>query len=172
MTFSIIFMLAKRHGQPSHPFLNNFLIWLEERNTGFIGVVVYAFFGYFLLWACIKGNLTFGLRFFCITFYPMLPNETFMNSFIVNVLLFNVWSIALIHFCTIAFSDYARYTDANMIFGVQLMYMNFFKYFWENNVFIYIMLACFAATGIYFVCVSSRERVDISKMNAEDSNKI
>ena len=164
LNFSLLFMLIRSSGLPNHSFLNNLFVWLEEKHTGFIGVIFFGFFAYYILWACIKGNIMFGLRFFCVTFYPMVPNETFMNSFIVNVLLFNVWSIALLHFCTIAFSDYARFTDASMIFSVQLMHMNFFKYFCENNVFIYIMLIMMALTIVYFSCCMKKERLDITTL--------
>lgn len=156
-------MLINISGLPKHPFLNNLFVWLEEHHTGFIGVIFFGFFAYYMLWACIKGNITFGLRFFCVTFYPMLPNETFMNSFIVNVLLFNVWSIALVHFCTLAFADYVRFTDANMIFGVQLMHMNFFKYFWEHNVFLYVLLS-FIVLTIFYISCCSKGRVDVAKL--------
>jgi LMBR1 domain-containing protein 1 len=63
-----------------------------------------------------------------------------MNAFLVNVLLFNLWGISLTHFCTIAFAEYARLTDIDLIFGIQIKHMAFFKYFWENNVFIYILI--------------------------------
>ncbi len=156
-------MLVKIDGVPASQFLNTVFIWLEERNTGFISVIAYGFFAYYMLWACMKGNIKFGLRCFCFTFYPMLPNETFMNSFIVNVLLFNLWSVALTHFCTITFSAYARLTDANLIFGVQLQYMNFFKYFWEKNVFIYLLVIWAGLTAIYLMFKPS-DRVDILKL--------
>ena len=32
----------------------------------------FGFFSYYMLWACIKGNIKFGIRFFCFTFYPMM----------------------------------------------------------------------------------------------------
>ncbi len=86
-----------------------------------------------------------------------------MNSFLVNTLLFNLWSIALTHFCTITFADYARLTDANMIFAVQLRYMNFFKYFWDNNVFIYLLVIWFFLTAIYLI-IRPNYQIDISKI--------
>ena len=121
-----MYLLVVIKGVPNHPFLNNMLTWVEERNVNFVAVFIYGFFAYYMLWACMKGNIKFGIRFFCITFYPMLyspmssirPNETFINSFLVNMLLFNLWSLALTHFCTIAFGEYTRLTDANYIFAL------------------------------------------------------
>jgi len=156
-------MLVAWNGIPRNAFLNKLFIWLEERNTGFVAIIFFGFFSYYLLWACMKGNIKFGIRCFCFTFYPMLPNETFMNSFIVNVLLFNIWSIALTHFLTLAFSEYIRLTDATLIFTVQLQHMNFFKYFWEKNVFIYILVIWSVITSIYLL-FSPTDRVEISKL--------
>ena len=151
------------NGFPKTTFLNQLFIWLEERNTGFIAVIFYGFFAYYMLWACIKGNIKFGIRFFCFTFYPMVANETFMNSFLVNVLLFNLWSIALTHFCTLAFADYARLTDANLIFIAQLQHMNFFKYFWDNNVFIYGLIIFAGLTAIYLM-FRPADKLDVAQI--------
>ncbi len=65
-------MLAVTNNKPVSAFLNNIFTWLEERNTGFIAIICYGFFAYYMLWCCIKGNIKFGIRFFCFTFYPML----------------------------------------------------------------------------------------------------
>ena len=63
-----------------------------------------------------------------------------MNSFLVNTLLFNLWSIALTHFCTIAFAEYTRLTDVEKIFAIQIKHMMFFEWFYEHNVFVYALL--------------------------------
>eukprot|EP00826_Nyctotherus_ovalis_P047686 TRINITY_DN5521_c0_g1_i11.p1 TRINITY_DN5521_c0_g1~~TRINITY_DN5521_c0_g1_i11.p1 ORF type:complete len:281 (+),score=70.50 TRINITY_DN5521_c0_g1_i11:856-1698(+) len=150
-------------GLPLHPFLNNVFLWLEEHRTNFLAVACLGFFAYYLLWACVQGNIKFGMRMFCFTFYPMAPGETFMNSFLVNVLLFNIWSVALAHFCTLAFADYARFTDATLIFTVQLQHLVFFKYLWEYKVFLFALLGITVVSTFYLLCRPS-DRIDVSKM--------
>jgi hypothetical protein len=36
-----------------------------------------------------------------------------------------------VQFCTDAFSEYVRLTDADSLFGQQFHYMEFFRYFWQ-----------------------------------------
>jgi LMBR1 domain-containing protein 1 len=35
------------------------------------GTVMYGLFAFYLLWAVMKGNIKFGLRFLCIAIHPM-----------------------------------------------------------------------------------------------------
>jgi len=58
-----------------------------------------------------------------------------MNSFLFNVWLILVSSIACIQFVTNVFSDYVRLTTVDMLFGIQIKYMRFYEWFYENNVF-------------------------------------
>jgi LMBR1 domain-containing protein 1 len=161
-------MLIVVNGIATNAFFNNILTYLEEKNTGFVAIAIYGFLAYYMLWVCMKGNIKFGIRCLCCClFYPMVPNETFMNSFIVNMILFNLWSIALTHFCTIAFAEYTRLTDANMIFAVQLSHMNFFSYFWDKNVFIYILVIWAVITLVYLLC-QPHDRLDIAALTAKD----
>lgn len=46
-----------------------------------------------------KGNSTLGFRFASPIFYPMRENETQLNSFIFNMFILNVSSIAIVLFC-------------------------------------------------------------------------
>ena len=55
-------------------------------------------------------------------------------------------------FSTQAFSDYARFTNVNQIFGVQIKYLQFFKYFWTTNAFIYAILGMAVLSALYLVC--------------------
>ena len=47
--------------------------------------------------ATLHGNIKFGLRFFSITFYPLVPGETFVNSFLINAILMNLYTPALVY---------------------------------------------------------------------------
>jgi len=51
-----------------------------------------------MMFATVHGNIKFGLRFFSITFYPLVPGETFVNSFLINAILMNLYSTSLVYF--------------------------------------------------------------------------
>lgn len=81
---------------PSNPFLNNMLIGLDKGNAGFLAALLFAAMMVYLLFCTIKGNFKCGLRIpFLISLHPMKVNETFMNSFLFNVLLLLVCSLSL-----------------------------------------------------------------------------
>jgi len=58
-----------------------------------------------------------------------------MNSFLFNVELILISSIAAIQFLSTTFGNYIRLTDVDMLFGIQVRHMKFFKYFYENRIF-------------------------------------
>lgn len=51
----------------------------------------------------------------------------------------NLYMFSLTYFMTDLFADYVRGTDIVLIFGVQVKYMTFYKYFLKYNIFIYIL---------------------------------
>jgi len=75
-----------------------------------------------------KGCFKCGVRFFFVSLHPMKVNATYMNSFLFNLGLVLLCSLPIVQFCTIAFSYYARFTNVNQIFGVQIKYLKFFQY--------------------------------------------
>jgi len=138
----IIFILPPR---PYYPFLNNFFITLEQvggANSGFplFGVIAFAIYGFYLLWCVVKGNFKLGIRIAFWKIYPMELGKTKMNAFLANTWIILLCSVPTVQFCVRAFPIYARETSIDMLFGTQIEYMKFFKYFWENNVFIIAML--------------------------------
>ena len=90
------YLLLKVDGRPVHPFLNDLLEGLENSNVSVLATILFAFIGYYLMLAAIKGNVRVGMRLFCFTFYPLLSNETFVNSFIFNAMLMNILMFALV----------------------------------------------------------------------------
>ncbi len=91
------------------------------------------------MFAAMKGNVRIGMRCFCFSFYPLMPNETFVNAFIFNAIIMNIWMFALVQFMTDMFKDYIRQTSISMIFSVQIKNMKFYQYFLRYNVFIYML---------------------------------
>mmetsp|Transcript_10640 Transcript_10640/g.20578 ORF Transcript_10640/g.20578 Transcript_10640/m.20578 type:complete len:512 (-) Transcript_10640:1610-3145(-) len=154
----IIYIAVKDDtGTPASPFLNSVLIGLDHPASRWFGTAVYAGLAIYLMWACIKGNIKFGLRFFCCCrAHPMEANKTPMNSMIFNVMLLLLSSVAVTLFASNALSMYTRLTAINTMFGVQVRYLTFFRYFYENNVFEYMLLAWSIIT-CFFLCIRGRE---------------
>lgn len=57
---------------PVAPFLNSWFIDLEESNISFMATVAFAFTGLYLFACAVVGNIKVGMRFYFVTFYPML----------------------------------------------------------------------------------------------------
>jgi len=166
----IIFILPKK---PLNPFLNNLFIDLQNvggQNGGFplFGILAFTCYSFYLLWACVKGNFKLGIRFGFWRIYPMEIGKTKMNAFLANTWIILLCSVPTVQFCVRAFPVYARETTIDNLFGSQVEYLNFFKYFWENNVFILMMIIIFGITGFY---ISVRPRDRNAEVEAE-LNKI
>jgi hypothetical protein len=71
LNFRLIYVLIKVNGKPAHPFLNNMLEDVNEANAGFLSLLMFAIIAMYLLFAAFKGNVKFGLRCLCVTFYPL-----------------------------------------------------------------------------------------------------
>jgi len=154
-----IFMLPPPD-QRVDPFLNNLFIELEDVGNGnfpLMGVLAYACYSFYLLWAVVKGNFKLGIRFLIFKIYPMEIGNTMMNAFLANTWVILLCSIPTVQFCTMAFPIYARYTSIDMMFGTQIKYLPWFKYFWENNVFIFVIVILNVLTLIY-LCACPRDR--------------
>eukprot|EP01138_Halocafeteria_seosinensis_P016345 gb/GECG01016676.1/.p1 GENE.gb/GECG01016676.1/~~gb/GECG01016676.1/.p1 ORF type:complete len:556 (+),score=43.96 gb/GECG01016676.1/:1-1668(+) len=147
----IIFMLIP---EPPTTFLNDFLLWFDTWFP-FLGTVFITFFTVYLTLATIKGNTKFGSRFFLIKIHPMTPQKTLINSFLFNVGLILLTALPVVQFAADAFSQYARLTDAQVIFSVQMRYMRFFTYFFDSNAFIIALLVIALLAAIYFASCPS-----------------
>ena len=104
--------------------------------AGFLSTFIFAYLCLYMLWSLQKGNIKFGIRIpFCCRFHPMIPNETWMNSFLFNVILLLIGSVGVIQLCITCFPIYARFTDIYTIFGSIVKYMTFYRFFYEKNAF-------------------------------------
>jgi LMBR1 domain-containing protein 1 len=134
-------------GRPVNPFLNNLLELLEQSKVSVLATILLALIGYYMMIAAIKGNVRVGLRVLCFTFYPLLPNETFVNSFIFNAILMNLWMFALVQFLTDMFQEYIRQTSISMIFSVQMIWMK------ERNITILKLNGKIKISLLFFVTI-------------------
>lgn len=90
------FQLVYVFGKPFNPFFNDMLEWFIDIKLEFVSTILFCFLSYYMMMASFRGNIKFGLRFACFTFYPMVKNETFMNSFLFNALMCNIWGMSLL----------------------------------------------------------------------------
>jgi len=103
---------------PIFGFLNYAFIWLDQLFP-LLGSSLYAFFTFYLLVAIVRGNFRFGVSIpFIFELHPMKPNGTMMNSFLLNVGLLLITSIAVVQFASAAFGMYSRNTAVDVIFNV------------------------------------------------------
>lgn len=143
----ILFMMGD---PPIDPFLNSYFMWFDKWFPLFGTLSVLVFTMYLL--ACVaKGCFKFGVRCFCFALHPMAYGGTMMNSFLFNLSLILMATIPVVQFSSQAFADYARLTVIENMFGAQIKYLMFFKFFFENNVFIYTFFAMSLVTLIYLI---------------------
>jgi LMBR1 domain-containing protein 1 len=140
LNISVLYFVVIIDNKPFYPFLNNLLTYFQDNGVGFLATAFFAMFCLYLLWATIKGNLKFGMRMFLITIHPMKKNETYMNSFLFNIMLILLTSVSVTQFCSASFRDYATMTDIDLIFSTQIRYLRFFSYFYKYHVFEYALL--------------------------------
>jgi LMBR1 domain-containing protein 1 len=141
------------------PFLNGLFSAFESPGLYPVGVAFFGVFNLYLLLCVVKGCLKFGMRIFVFfSIHPMKMKATPLNSILFNVLMVLMSSATVVQFAQQAFSDYARLTDADVIFAAQIKYLEFYRYFFENNIFIYCLLVWFTLTLIYLLVVGPRDR--------------
>lgn len=96
----------------------------------------------------------------------MKADRTPMNSMIFNTIMILFCSVAVTLFATNSFSMYTRLSDINNIFGIQVKYLQFFRYFYENNVF-EIMLVVWAGLTAIFLCFKNRDASKLNTLNLD-----
>jgi LMBR1 domain-containing protein 1 len=137
------------NGKSPAEFLNVGLIWFQEHHLAFISTGIYSILCTYLLICVVKGCLKFGTRFLCcIEVHPLVKNETYIGSIIFNVNLVLIASISVTHFCLNAFKEYASMTDIEIIFGAQIRYLRFFKFFYGYQIFEFTLLGLTLAAFI------------------------
>lgn len=132
---------------------------------GLFGTLAYAIFAFYLLLCVIKGNFKFGLRIpFIFEIHPMKKGQTLMNSFLFNCLLLLLCSLAVVQFCTTAFSAYARFTGISTIFNVGVRNLAGIKYVYIYYFWVWIILAFL--TGAYLIAFPDKKK----KKKKKDKN--
>ncbi|CAD8058625.1 unnamed protein product [Paramecium sonneborni] len=119
----LFIVIRDSDGISASPFLYKILFGLEEGNAGFLCVGIFGFLCVYLLWCTQKGNIKFGLRIpFLFSLHIMKVNETWMNTFLFNVQLMLICSVA----CSLIlkFSIYV-----SLLIYIQTMFLKSFYWF-------------------------------------------
>ena len=107
----------RSNGVPVFTFLDQPLLDLSNGNLSFLAVGLYSLLVLYLQGCAVKGNLVFGLRIpFIINFHPMKPNKTYLNSFLFNVNMMMLSSIATTQLMVETFPSYLSTSYLGQIF--------------------------------------------------------
>ncbi|KAM3140194.1 hypothetical protein pb186bvf_007747 [Paramecium bursaria] len=164
----LLYIIIIQNGKPANPFLNTLFIQLESHDLGFLSVFFYGLFTLYLLWCVTKGNMVFKLP-WIFSFHPMKINETWMNSFLFNIALILLSSVALTHFSTIVFSQYTRFTTIGLMFGIQIKHLVMMSWAFENRVFEIALFSWSLLCALYFLIMSCRKSDEMKQI--EDRKK-
>ena len=164
----LLYILIRINSVSATPLLNKVLIGLNTPGTSFISTIIYCILTMYLMTAVIKGNVKFGLRFFfCCKAHPIKKDNTPMNSMLFNCMLVLLSSVAVTLFCTNALSQYTRLTAINNMFGIQIKNLEFFKYFYDYDVFEYWLLIWSLLVSMYLCCKNKDSSKKLTKFDME-----
>ena len=164
-------------GRPGYPFLSLMLIYFQDHDVSFLSFLFFSLLTLYLLFCVIKGNFQFGVRILCCwSVHPMEKGRTYMNSFLFNISLVLLGSMAITQFVTDCLSDYVAFTDVDALFNTLIKNLKFFKYFYRNHVFQYVLFAIFVLSLFYMIIQLNKAQESIkdkSLINLEkEKNKI
>ena len=132
-------------GKPLFLFLDPPLNNLQSNaSAGFLAVAIYSFLVLYLQGASVKGNMVFGLRIpFIISFHPMKKDRTYLNSFLFNVNMMMLCSIATTQLTVIAFPIYLNKSFLSQFFKNQVSKLPMYGWLFEKKIFNAILLVIF-----------------------------
>ena len=138
--------------RPGYPFLSYMLIFFQDHDVSFLSFLFFGILTLYLLFCVMKGNFKFGVRFLCCwSVHPMEKGKTYMNSFLFNISLILLGSMAITQFVSDCLSDYVAFTDIDTLFNSLIKNLKFFKYFYRYYVFQYILFVIFVVSLIYLI---------------------
>ena len=153
-----------KDGRPGYPFLSYLLIFFQDHDVSFLSFAIFSLLTLYLLFCVIKGNFKFGVRILCCwSVYPMKKGKTYMNSFLFNISLILLGSMAITQFVSDCLSDYVAFTDVDALFNSIIKNLRFFKYFYRYHIFQYILFVVFILSFIYLICRPADKPIDTFK---------
>ncbi|KAK8827382.1 hypothetical protein WA538_003345 [Blastocystis sp. DL] len=162
------------------PFLNSLFSRLARLFPILAAALLLALALYFMF-CTTQGAFSFGLKLLLLDVHPMEPHDTLITSLVFNGGLMLLTVLPLLQFCVKAFGDYAAEAEVvdilrGCIFGVQMEYLRFVSWLFQNNFFMWLMLAFIFLSAIYYSCRrTDKERKmkkTIQKLKEEDQHGI
>merc|ERR1712194_1038 len=165
-------LIRDDNNQPAALVLNGMLMWLEESGLFVLAAIFFGLLNIYLLVCTVKGCLKIGMRAFCIfSIHPMERGKTPLNSMMFNCILLQFTTCAIVQFSQTAFADYARATEATIVFAAQIRYLEFYAYFFKDDLFIYLLLG-WAVLCFFYLLLHPRDRAAVYTSNAKDELKM
>lgn len=151
MVFTFMNVALKVKDRIINPMMDGYLVTIEKSPVSFFSTLLIIFTGFYFVYAAFKGNVKLGLRFFVVSFYPLVPKETFVNAFMANCLAMNLWMVALTNYMTLLFKHYLVGTHIARIFNVLGGNMMFFGWMINHNFWVVFMITWWFISFIYFL---------------------
>jgi LMBR1 domain-containing protein 1 len=99
---------------------------------GSLHAMVHIFYLFLCVW---KGNLKFGLRFCgCMEVHPWKKGQTPVNAMLVNTVLVMMTAFPIVQFSSMAFGEWARLTDIEVIFTNTIENIQYFNILYRYNI--------------------------------------
>lgn len=160
----------RSQGIPVYTFLDPLLLSLAEGNLSFLAVAIYSLMVLYLQGCAVKGNLVFGIRIpFILNFHPMKPNKTYLNSFLFNVSMMMLSSVATTQLTIQTFPTYLANSYLGELFNDEIIKLPMFGWMYENRIFMAItciisIMSIFAMIyKIVTLCLNSKKEAQVSK---------
>ena len=173
--FICSYFYIHKDGRPGYPFLSLMLIYFQDHDISFLSFIFFSLLTLYLLFCVLKGNFQFGVRIFCCwAVHPMEKGKTYMNSFLFNISLVLLGSMAITQFVSDCLCDYVAFTDIDALFNTLIKNLIFFKYFYRNHVFQYIFFGIFVLSFFYMIyqlCKDQKTFPNNRSLVKEEKNK-
>ena len=170
--FICSYFYIHKDGRPGYPFLSLMLIYFQDNDVSFLSFLFFSILTLYLLFCVIKGNFQFGVRILCCwAVHPMEKGKTYMNSFLFNISLVLLGSMAITQFVTDCLSDYVAFTDVDALFNTLIKNLKFFKYFYRNHVFQYLFFCVFVLSLLYMIWQLCKAKKSINNKSGIELEK-
>lgn len=164
-TIQLFGTTLRMDGQARFSFLDPLLLSLSEGSISFLATGIYSLMVLYLQGCAVKGNIIFGLRIpFILNFHPMKKDRTFLNSFLFNVSMMMLCSIATTELTIITFPTYLQNSFLGTLFIDQIFKLPMFGWLFSNRIFMYafciieIITFIFMIVKIIRLCMKSRKK--------------
>jgi LMBR1 domain-containing protein 1 len=152
----------------ANAFLNTMLINLDT-SFSLLGVIAYAIFAFYLLWATFKGQIKIGMRLLFFQIHPMKKGDTLMNAFLFNCGLQLLTAVAVVQFCAQSFNTYAAGTAIYSLLNVYVLRLQGVGYIISYMQYCFVGV-CILSIFWVILCPAKKKREDILKLPKEDDD--